>query len=57
MGHGIAIRHDLIPGMGNSYMREVAEHADVPVINMQCDIDHPTQTPRRPDDHPRAVRH
>lgn len=44
MGHGIAIRHDLIPGAGNSYMREVAAATDVPVINMQCDIDHPTQT-------------
>ncbi len=44
MGHGIAIRHDLIPGAGNSYMRAVAEATDVPVINMQCDIDHPTQT-------------
>jgi len=44
MGHAIAIRHDLIPGAGNSYMREVAEATDVPVINLQCDIDHPTQT-------------
>jgi N-acetylornithine carbamoyltransferase len=43
-GHGIAIRHDLIPGEGNAYMREVAEHAKVPVINMQCDVDHPCQT-------------
>jgi len=43
-GHGIAIRHDLFPGEGNSYMREVAKYADVPVINMQCDIDHPCQT-------------
>ncbi len=43
-GHGIAIRHDLVPGEGNSYMREVAEHADKPVINMQCDVDHPCQT-------------
>jgi ornithine carbamoyltransferase len=43
-GHGIAIRHDLIPGEGNSYMREVAKWADVPVINMQCDVDHPCQT-------------
>ena len=25
-------------------MREVAEHATVPVYNMQCDIDHPFQT-------------
>jgi ornithine carbamoyltransferase len=43
-GHGIAIRHDLIPGEGNTYMREVAKWADVPVINMQCDVDHPCQT-------------
>jgi len=43
-GHGIAIRHDLIPGEGNAYMREVARWADKPVINMQCDIDHPCQT-------------
>jgi N-acetylornithine carbamoyltransferase len=43
-GHGIAIRHDLIPGEGNSYMREVAKYASKPVINMQCDIDHPCQT-------------
>lgn len=43
-GHGIAIRHDLIPYEGNAYMREVARHAEVPVINLQCDVDHPTQT-------------
>ncbi len=43
-GHAIAIRHDLVPGEGNAYMREVAEHASVPVYNMQCDIDHPFQT-------------
>jgi len=43
-GHGIAIRHDLVPGEGNAYMREVARWAEVPVINMQCDIDHPCQT-------------
>ncbi len=43
-GHGIAIRHDLIPGEGNVYMREVARWADVPVINLQCDVDHPCQT-------------
>ena len=43
-GHAIAIRHDLIPGEGNRYMREVARWADVPVINMQCDVDHPCQT-------------
>jgi ornithine carbamoyltransferase len=43
-GHAIAIRHDLIPGEGNVYMREVAMWAEVPVINMQCDVDHPCQT-------------
>jgi ornithine carbamoyltransferase len=43
-GHGIAIRHDLIPYEGNAYMREVARWAEVPVINLQCDVDHPTQT-------------
>ncbi len=43
-GHGIAIRHDLVPGEGNAYIREVARWADVPVINMQCDVDHPCQT-------------
>jgi ornithine carbamoyltransferase len=42
-GHGIAIRHDKVPGEGNSYMRAVAEHARAPVINLQCDEDHPTQ--------------
>ncbi len=42
-GHGIAIRHDKVPGEGNAYMREVARHAVAPVINLQCDEDHPTQ--------------
>ncbi len=43
-GHGIAIRHDKVPGEGNAYMREVARWADKPVLNMQCDVDHPCQT-------------
>lgn len=43
-GHGIAIRHDKIPGEGHAYLREVAHWADKPVINMQCDVDHPCQT-------------
>lgn len=43
-GHGIAIRHDLLPGEGNRYMREVAKWSDAPIINLQCDVDHPTQT-------------
>ena len=42
-GHGIAIRHDKVPGEGNAYMREVAKSASAPVINLQCDEDHPTQ--------------
>ncbi|MBX2991906.1 MAG: ornithine carbamoyltransferase [Bacteroidetes bacterium] len=42
-GHAIAVRHDLVPGEGNSYMRKVADAANVPVLNMQCDIDHPFQ--------------
>jgi N-acetylornithine carbamoyltransferase len=41
-GHGIAIRH-CDWGEGNQYLRAVAEHASVPVINMQCDIYHPCQ--------------
>jgi N-acetylornithine carbamoyltransferase len=43
-GHAIAIRHDRVPGEGNAYLREVARWAEVPVINMQCDVDHPCQT-------------
>ncbi len=43
-GHAIAIRHDLVPGEGNAYMRDVARNASVPLLNMQCDIDHPFQT-------------
>jgi ornithine carbamoyltransferase len=43
-GHGIAIRHDLEPGAGDTYIRDVAHHATVPVINLQSDVDHPTQT-------------
>ena len=44
MGHGICIRHDLVLNEGNRYMREMAEATEVPIINMQCDVDHPTQT-------------
>jgi ornithine carbamoyltransferase len=43
-GHGLAIRHDLVPYEGNKWMREVARWADIPVISLQCDVDHPTQT-------------
>jgi len=41
-GHGIAIRNCFY-GVGNKYIREVAEYADIPVINLQCDVDHPCQ--------------
>ena len=51
----IGIRDDIYLGEGNRYMREVAaalqegyEQGVLPqrpaVINLQCDIDHPTQT-------------
>lgn len=41
-GHGIAIRNCFY-GIGNQYLRTVAEHAQIPVINMQDDIYHPLQ--------------
>jgi N-acetylornithine carbamoyltransferase len=41
-GEGIAIRHCAF-GEGNAYLREVARNADVPVLNMQCDVHHPCQ--------------
>jgi len=41
-GEGIAIRHCAF-GEGNGYLRDVAEHASVPVFNMQCDVYHPCQ--------------
>ena len=53
--HALGVRHDMIIGEGNSFMRDVARGIDgylaavkdprkVPVVNLQCDIDHPTQT-------------
>src|SRR3990172_8678403 len=41
-GEGIAIRHCAY-GEGNAYLREVARHAGVPVLNMQCDVYPPCQ--------------
>lgn len=41
-GEAIAIRHCTY-GEGNAYLNEVAEHADVPVLSMQCDVYHPCQ--------------
>jgi len=53
--HAMGIRHDLILGEGNSFIRDVKTGIDdylaatadprrVPIVNLQCDIDHPTQT-------------
>lgn len=53
--HAMGIRHDLILGEGNSFMRAVTRGIDdylratgdtraVPTVNLQCDVDHPTQT-------------
>jgi len=39
---GIAIRH-VDWKVGNAYIRQVAEHSRVPVLNMQCDVYHPHQ--------------
>lgn len=39
---GIAIRN-VDWGVGNTYLREVAEASRVPVLNMQCDLYHPHQ--------------
>jgi knotted carbamoyltransferase YgeW len=52
--HAMGIRHDLILGEGNSFMRDVQRGIDeylaatgdprcVPIVNLQCDVDHPTQ--------------
>lgn len=41
-GDGIAIRQCTY-GDGNAYLREVAEHAEIPVLSMQCDVYHPCQ--------------
>jgi knotted carbamoyltransferase YgeW len=55
MADGIGIRDDMYIGKGNTYMREVARAVregnidgnleQCPtLVNLQCDIDHPTQT-------------
>ena len=52
--HALGIRHDLILGEGNSFMREARRGIEsylrrngddraLPVVNLQCDVDHPTQ--------------
>lgn len=53
--HALGIRHDLILGEGNRFMRDLKKGIDdylaatgdrrvVPIVNLQCDVDHPTQT-------------
>jgi knotted carbamoyltransferase YgeW len=53
--HALGVRHDLILGEGHRFMREVKGGIDsylkatddprsVPIVNLQCDVDHPTQT-------------
>jgi len=53
--HAMGIRHDLILGEGNPFMREIKRGIDdylaatgdarqVPIVNLQCDMDHPTQS-------------
>ncbi len=52
--HAMGIRHDLILGEGNTFIRDLKRGIDeylvatddrrgVPVVNLQCDVDHPTQ--------------
>jgi N-acetylornithine carbamoyltransferase len=42
-GHGIAIRDDIYLGAGHKYMTNVATWADIPVISLESDFDHPCQ--------------
>lgn len=42
-GHCIAIKNCCY-SIGNKYIKEVAHFAEAPVINLQCDLDHPCQT-------------
>ncbi len=48
MGHGLGIRIleqavDFVYGAGNRVIREYAKHAEIPVVDMACDMFHPTQ--------------
>jgi knotted carbamoyltransferase YgeW len=53
--HALGVRHDLILGEGQRFMRDVlrgitdylaatGDTRTVPLVNLQCDVDHPTQT-------------
>lgn len=52
--HALGVRHDKFLGEGNPFIRAILEGIDdylaatesrrtVPVVNLQCDVDHPTQ--------------
>jgi len=41
-GHAIACRN-CFWGVGNKYLRDMAKHASVPIMNLQCDLYHPMQ--------------
>ncbi|MCK4551688.1 MAG: ornithine carbamoyltransferase [Tenericutes bacterium] len=41
-GHGIACRN-CFWGIGNKFLREMAENSCVPIMNLQCDLYHPMQ--------------
>ncbi len=53
--HAMGIRHDLILGEGQSFLSDIKKGIDdylvatgeqrkVPIVNLQCDVDHPTQS-------------
>jgi len=42
MGHAIACRNCFY-GIGNRYLRELAEHSEIPVLSLQDDFYHPMQ--------------
>lgn len=52
--HALGVRHDLILGQGQTmlrqlkggiddYLRATDQTRSVPIVNLQCDVDHPTQ--------------
>lgn len=53
--HAMGIRHDLILGQGQTFIADIKKGIDdylvatdderqVPIVNLQCDVDHPTQS-------------
>ncbi|HVP39019.1 MAG TPA: hypothetical protein VMS93_07530 [Candidatus Saccharimonadales bacterium] len=53
--HALGVRHDKVIGEGNKFIREMKRGIDeylaatgdprnVPIVNLQCDVDHPTQS-------------